>query len=126
MRRTTPLRMRNRLNVSLIFAAICLGCGTAAPADAQKATYAGSEQCKPCHEAVYNRWKTTRMANVVRDPRLHPEAVLGDFAHPSPIRDFDLGQVAFVYGSRYKQRYFTKRGNDYFPLPAQWDLANKR
>jgi hypothetical protein len=33
--------------------------------------------------------------------------------------------VAFVYGSRYKQRYFTKRADDYFPLPAQWDIAKK-
>jgi predicted CXXCH cytochrome family protein len=94
--------------------------------DPQKAAYVGSEQCKPCHEAVYNRWKSTRMANVVRDPKAHPESVLGDFAHPSPIRDFDLDQVAFVYGSRYKQRYFTKRGDDYFPLPAQWDIAKHR
>jgi len=49
------------------------------------------------------------MANVVRDPREHSEAVLGDFAHPDPRRTFDLDQVAFAYGSRYKQRYFTKR-----------------
>ena len=66
------------------------------------------------------------MANVVRDPREHPEAVLGDFVHPDPVRTFTLDDVAFVYGSRYKQRYFAKRGNDYYPLPAQWDVAQKR
>lgn len=63
------------------------------------------------------------MANVVLDPKLHPEDVLGDFTHSSPIRTFSLDHVALVYGSRYKQRYFTKRGNDYFPLPAQWDIG---
>ena len=26
--------------------------------------------------------------------------------------------VAFVYGSRWKQRYFTKIGDDYYPEPA--------
>jgi|HubBroStandDraft_6_1064221.scaffolds.fasta_scaffold88336_4 RNA polymerase sigma-70 factor (ECF subfamily) len=36
------------------------------------------------------------MANVVRDPRLHPEAVLGDFVHSSPFRTFSLDDVAFV------------------------------
>ena len=66
------------------------------------------------------------MANVVRDPRLHPEAVLGDFVHPSPFRTFSLDDVALVYGSRYKQRYFARRGSDYFLLPAQWDIAKKR
>jgi len=117
-----------------LFLLVVLGLGwqmgaatqTSEPAKPGKATYVGSEQCKKCHEAVYNAWKTTRMANVVRDPKAHPEAVLGDFSHPSPIRDFDLDQVAFVYGSRYKQRYFTKRGDDYFPLPAQWDIAKQR
>ena len=66
------------------------------------------------------------MANVVRDPTLQPEVVLGDFIHPSPVRTFSLEDVALVYGSRYKQRYFAKRGSDYFPLPAQWDVAKKR
>ena len=66
------------------------------------------------------------MANVVRDPKEHPEAVLGDFAHANPIVTFGLDQVAFVYGSRWKQRYFTKRGDDYYPLPAQWDIQKSR
>ena len=87
-----------------------------------KAHFVGSESCKACHAKEYKGWKQTRMANVVRDPREHPEAVIGDFAHADPLRTFDLDQVAFVYGSRWKQRYFTKRGDDYFPLPAQWDV----
>jgi hypothetical protein len=87
-----------------------------------KASFVGSESCKACHAAAYAGWKQTRMANVIRDPKEHPEAVLGDFAHPDPVRTFELKDVAFVYGSRWKQRYFTKRGDDYFPLPAQWDV----
>jgi len=66
------------------------------------------------------------MANVVRDPKPHPEAVLGDFTHDDPIRTFGLDQVAFVYGSRWKQRYFTRRGDDYFPLLAQWDVKKSK
>src|ERR1700732_5260632 len=56
----------------------------------------------------------------------HPEAVLGDFKHDDPVRIFGLDQVAFVYGSRWKQRYFTRRGDDYYPLPAQWDVKKGR
>jgi predicted CXXCH cytochrome family protein len=66
------------------------------------------------------------MANVVRDPKVHPDAVLGDFTHPDPVRTFTLSQVAFVYGSRWKQRYFEKRGANYYPLPAQWDIVHRR
>lgn len=86
--------------------------------------FTGSESCRKCHAKEFNGWKQTRMANVVRDPKLHPEAVLGDFSHPDPNRPFDLDKVAFVYGSRWKQRYFAKKGNGYYPLPAQWDIKN--
>ncbi len=88
--------------------------------------FMGSESCRGCHLKEFDGWKQTRMANVLRNPHEHPEAILGDFAHPDPVRSFSLDDVAFVYGSRYKQRYFAKRGDDYFPLPAQWDVAKKR
>lgn len=90
------------------------------------AHYVGSEACRKCHTSAYESWKQTRMANVVRDPKAHPEAVLGDFTHPNPLVTFTLDQVAFVYGSRWKQRYFIKRGDDYYPLPAQWDIEKQR
>ena len=65
------------------------------------------------------------MANVVTDPREHPEIVLPDFNKPDPLLTFTLTDVAFVYGSKWKQRYFTKVGSDYYPLPAQWDVTHK-
>ena len=90
------------------------------------AQFVGSESCRTCHEKDYVGWQKTRMANVIRDPKVHPEAVLGDFKTPSPLVNFKLEDVAFVYGSRWKQRYFTKRGDDYYPQPAQWDVQGKR
>jgi predicted CXXCH cytochrome family protein len=94
--------------------------------ESAQAQFVGSARCQGCHAEAYKGWKETRMANVVRDPKEHPEAVLGDFVHGDPARTFGLDQVAFVYGSRWKQRYFTKRGNDYYPLPAQWDVKGAR
>ena len=90
------------------------------------AHFVGSETCKACHLDLYTGWKKTRMANVVQDPRQHPEAVLADFSHPDPLVTFSLNDVAFVYGSRFKQRFFVKRGDDFYPEPAQWDIAKKR
>jgi len=87
--------------------------------------YVGSIACKGCHEEVYARWSKTRMANVVRDPRDHPEAITPDLSKPDPLLTFTKDDIAFVYGSRWKQRYFKKVGDDYFPLPAQWDVAHK-
>jgi predicted CXXCH cytochrome family protein len=88
------------------------------------AHYVGSQACQKCHQAIYERWKRTPMANVVRDPREHPDAIIPDLSTNTVAR-FTRDQVAFVYGSKWKQRYFTKIGDDYYPLPAQWDVGNK-
>ena len=66
------------------------------------------------------------MANVVRDPREHPDAIIPNLATNNVSPKFTKDQVAFVYGSIWKQRYFTKIGDDYFPEPAQWDVSNKK
>jgi predicted CXXCH cytochrome family protein len=92
---------------------------------AAAATFVGSAACQKCHAQIYQRWSTTRMANVVTDPKVHPEAILPDFGKPDPLLTFTRDDIAFVYGSRWKQRYFKKVGDDYYPLPAQWDVANK-
>jgi predicted CXXCH cytochrome family protein len=85
--------------------------------------YVGSQACEKCHEEIYERWKKTPMANVVRNPQVHPEAIIPDLA-TNNVAKFGKDQVAFVYGSIWKQRYFTKVGDDYFPLPVQWDFGN--
>lgn len=92
-------------------------------ASAQTPQYTGSKACQSCHADIYNRWSKTRMANVVRDPKEHPDAILPDLSKPDPLLTFKREDIAFVYGSKWKQRYFTKVGQDYYPLPAQWDIA---
>jgi len=87
--------------------------------------FVGSEACKSCHAEIYERWKKTPMANVVRDPKVHPEAVIPDFSKPDPLLTFTKEDVGFVYGSIWKQRYFKRVGDDYFALPAQWDVTHK-
>ena len=95
-------------------------------ADVSAAHYVGSAACQDCHREIYDRWKQTRMANVVRDPRQHPDAIVPDLTKADPLVTFTKDDVAFVYGSRWKQRYFKKVGDDYFPLPAQWDFTHQR
>ncbi len=83
------------------------------------------ERVPTCHSSIYDRWKKTRMANVVRDPKHHPDAIIPDLSKPDPLVTFTKDDIAFVYGSKWKQRYFKKVGDDYFPLPAQWDVTHK-
>ena len=89
------------------------------------AHYVGSPACEKCHAAIYQRWKKTPMANVVRDPREHPDAIIPDL-RTNNVEKFTIDQVALVYGSKWKQRYFTKLGGDYYPLPVQWDVGNRK
>ena len=90
------------------------------------ATYVGSAACSRCHAPTFDRWKRTRMANVVRDPREHPEAIIADFTTPDPLLTFTKDQIAFVYGSKFKQRYFKKVGDDFTPFPATWDVTHRQ
>ena len=84
--------------------------------------FVGSAKCGSCHTAIYNRWKKTLMANVLQDVKAKPEAILGDFSKPNEFVTFKKEDIVFTYGSKWKQRYFTKTGNDYFAFPAQWDV----
>ena len=83
--------------------------------------------CKNCHSDLYERWSKTPMANVVRDPREHPDAIIPDLSQRRPAGEiYGKDDIAFVYGSKWKQRYFKKVGDDYFVLPAQWDVTHKK
>ncbi len=88
------------------------------------ARYVGSAACQQCHPAIYERWSKTPMANVVRDPRQHPEAIIPDLSKSDRLVTFTAADIAFVYGSKWKQRYFKKIGDDYYPFPAQWDITH--
>jgi predicted CXXCH cytochrome family protein len=91
---------------------------------ATSSQYSGSQSCEKCHAEIHAHWKKTPMANVVRDPREHPDSIIPDLAK-NPLAKFTKDQIALVYGSVWKQRYFTKIGDDYFPEPAQWDVTHK-
>lgn len=112
------MRISSRLLPFLLF-------GLFAHIGAQPAVYTGSQACKSCHGSIFQRWSKTRMANVVVSPKDHPEAILPDLAKADPLVTFKKDDIAFVYGSKWKQRYFQKVGDDYFPLPAQWDVTNQ-
>ena len=91
--------------------------GVTSAQTAQPARYVGSLVCQTCHSEIYKRWSKTRMANVVVDPKAHPEAILPDLSKKDPLVTFTKDDIAFTYGSKWKQRYFKKVGDDYFPLP---------
>ena len=90
------------------------------------AHYVGSQACQGCHQEIYARWWKTRMANIVRDPKIHPDAIIPDLSTiPDGLPKITKNDIDFVYGNHWKQRYFKKQGDTYVPLPIQWNIATK-
>ena len=58
--------------------------------------YVGSAACKTCHSAIYARWQKTPMANVVRDPKEHPEAIFPDLTKPDPLLKFKKEDIEWM------------------------------
>ena len=112
-------------HLPLISGPLIAGPITGAPAGPRDAHFTGSAACRRCHAEIYARWEKSRMANVVRDPRSHPDAIIPDLTKPDPLVDFTLDDIALVYGSRWKQRYFKKIGDEYYVLGAQWDVTHR-
>ena len=94
----------------------------------EKGGYAGSGKCLHCHEEYYEGWKSTLHSKmeqpvVLKDP---DKTVKGDFSSDSPVLTFGLEDVDMVIGSRFKQRYAKKIGDDFYVLPAQWNVETKQ
>ena len=102
--------------LAVLSATSAIGCTTSRPTRLEPTTtFVGSSACRACHQAIYDRWQTTLMANVVQDPKQHPKAIVADFSTPNPLVTFKPEDVDFTYGTKWKQRYFQKVGDDYFP-----------
>jgi hypothetical protein len=90
---------------ALVAAAVTIGTawGAGQSSAPPTAIYIGSAACSRCHAPIVERWKRTRMANVVRDPREHPEAIISDFSRPNPLVTFTKEQIGFsatgIYGA---------------------------
>jgi len=102
------------------FIAPRLGVGQAAEG------YVGSDVCGGCHEEKYFSWRETTHARMIQDPAADPAVIVGDFSQNDTERVFDLSDVVYTIGSRWKQRYLTQDENgDFYILPAQWNVETR-
>src|SRR5262245_31878946 len=79
-------RMINRFAFVFLIASIAfavtltLHAGSQAQQPVAGRSYVGSATCARCHVSIAQRWAKTRMANVVTDPKAHPDVVIPDFS----------------------------------------------
>lgn len=118
-----PLYKISGLLLSIIF----LICSRGLPQKTHDEKYVGSESCISCHEEHFRGWETTfhsRMEQEVIKEGPNKN-VLGDFSSIDSLLTFNLEEVDMLVGSRFKQRYAKKIGDDYYMLPAQWNIQTK-
>jgi predicted CXXCH cytochrome family protein len=113
--------------LSLILFIVFLSFSQSSPQKESNKKYVGSESCVTCHEEHYQGWKSTLHSKMEQDPiKDGPNKnVLGDFSTQDFHLTFTLEDVDMLVGSRFKQRYAKKIGDDYYMLPAQWNIETK-
>lgn len=89
--------------------------------------YVGSKKCAECHQEHYNGWKDTGHNKMIRPPitEVPGQTVLADFTQISPHRTFELKDVKWVIGHRWKQRFIGEIDGQEVVLPAQWSVQEK-
>lgn len=102
----------------------------ATPASAMPALteFVGAKKCAECHQAHMAGWENTAHNKMIRVPTTegpHP-TVLADFSVASEHRKFELKDVKWVVGSRWKQRFIGEVEGKDVVFPAQWSVKDKK
>jgi hypothetical protein len=90
--------------------------------------YAGSTKCAACHQTHYDGWKETGHNKMIRPPLAQGpnRTVLADFDQPDPNRKFDLKDVKWVIGHRWKQRFIGAVNGLEVVYPAEWSVKQRK
>jgi hypothetical protein len=59
---------------------------------------------------------------MMRDVKLEPLAIIGDFDTPNEVRTFSKSEIVYTLGSQWKQQYLKKEGKNLLVLPAQYNV----
>ncbi len=101
--------------------------GPALPSD--KATYVGAEKCKTCHSDRFTGLQETLHPRMIQDIKANPKANIADWTKLTtdiPTATVKLENVVFTLGSKYRQRYIEKQGDDLVVQPTQWNNSSKK
>lgn len=90
--------------------------------------YIGSQKCAACHQTYYTDWQSSAHNKMIR-PAIAAgpdKTIVADFSKPSPFRPFELKDVKWVIGHRWKQRFIGVVDGQEVVFPAQWSIKDKK
>jgi predicted CXXCH cytochrome family protein len=93
-----------------------------------RSQYVGSKKCAECHAAHYAGWKDSAHNKMIRPAVAEGpnRTVLADFTQPSAERTFELKDVKYVIGHRWKQRFIGEVNGQEVVFPAQWSVKEHK
>ncbi len=107
-----------RISIILLFA-VSFVSGSALGFGPGAKGYAGSVKCGECHKETYDQWKLTSHANMLRDAKADPDAVMAKAFSAVP---FKKEEIFWTIGSHWIQKYLTFIDNDWYVLPKYWNI----
>jgi predicted CXXCH cytochrome family protein len=129
------------IKCTILVTALCFGFATFFNADVHSKTtqekdlprvdqtqYLGSDKCAACHKGHYASWKDSAHNKMIRPviadgPNKNVQA---DFSKSDPNRPFELKEVKWVIGHRWKQRFIGVVNGEEVVFPAQWSIKDKK
>lgn len=92
-------------------------------ANAEDASYVGSEACRACHEEIHVEWGDSLHHKMMRSVD-DEDALVADFdAEESP---FNVEDTAWVIGSKWQQQFMGHEDDQDILLPGVWNVASQQ
>ena len=89
--------------------------------------YVGAQRCAECHSEYVTDWQQTLHAKMIQ-PAIADgpgKTIVADFSQASEHRQFELSDVKWVIGSRWKQRFIGEVDGSEVVFPAQWSVKDQ-
>jgi predicted CXXCH cytochrome family protein len=92
-----------------------------------QSAYVGANRCAECHAQHVEDWKHTLHAKMIQSAVAEgpDRTIVADFTQPSQHRKFELEDVKWVIGSRWKQRFIGEVDGEEVVFPAQWSVKDR-
>ena len=96
----------------------------------KNAYFVGSAKCQECHKENYDAWSHSRHPKMIQDVKKDPSAIVGDFSKLPEDANFNLKDVVYTIGGKFKQRYMLAKDfngtQDYVVGNYQWNEQTKK
>ncbi len=98
--------------------------------DQNEAHFVGAAKCLECHEDEHHSWHASRHPKMVQDIKKDSSVVVADFLKLPQDADFELKNVVYTVGGKFKQRYMLRKdingSEDYILGNYQWNIETQK